>query len=82
MRCQEIALKKSYQFYTSATMNRSPDQNAPNYDRMYRLMPLIEHFRKSFKEVITLETCQAIDKTMFPFKGKHRAKMYMPKNIV
>ena len=32
-----------------------------------------------FKELVTPETLEAIDEMMVPFKGKHGAKMYMPK---
>ena len=52
----------------------------PNYDKLYKLKPLIKHFRDVFKGSVSPETMQAIDEMMIPFKGRHCAKHYMPKN--
>ena len=51
----------------------------PNFDKLYKLKPLIKHFRDVFKGSVSPETMQAIDEMMIPFKGRHGAKQYMPK---
>ena len=55
------------------------DASDPNYDKLYKIKPLIDHFRSCFKEAVTPETMQAIDEMMVPFKGRHGVKQYMPK---
>ena len=57
-------------------------QNSPDYNRMHKLQPLIDHLRNAFIESVTLETYMAVDEMMIPFKGRHSAKMYMPKKPV
>ena len=44
-------------------------QNLPNYNRMHKLQPLIDHFRNAFRESVRPETYMAIDEMMIPFKG-------------
>ena len=53
-----------------------------NHNKLHKIQPLIDHFRKKFKEVVVPETCQAVDEMMVSFKGHHSAKMYMPKKPV
>ena len=53
-----------------------------NHNKLYKVHPIIDHFRTVFKEVVIPETCRAIDEMMIPFKGHHGAKMYMPKKPV
>jgi hypothetical protein len=55
------------------------DPANPNYDKLFKLKPLIDHFRTVFKGSVTAETMQCIDEMMVPFKGRHGAKQYMPK---
>ena len=44
------------------------DKSSPDYDRLYKLRPLLDHFRTAFKDA---ETCQIIGEMMIPFHGKH-----------
>ncbi|CAB4042187.1 Hypothetical predicted protein [Paramuricea clavata] len=55
------------------------DPANPNYDKLFKLKPLIDHFRTVFKGLVTAETMQCINEMMVPFKGRHGAKQYMPK---
>lgn len=61
---------------------KMPGKDSPEYDRMFKLKPLLDHFRKVFADAVTPETCQAVDEMMVPFKGQHSAKVYMPKKPV
>ncbi len=45
-----------------------------SYDKLFKLKPLIDHFRKVFKGSLCPETMQSIDEMMIPFKGRHGAK--------
>ena len=51
-------------------------------NKLHKIQPMIDHFRKVFVETVIPETHQAIDEMMVPFKGRHSAKMYMPKKPV
>ncbi len=51
----------------------------PNYDKLFKVKPLINNFRRVFKGSVIPETMQAVDKMMIPFRGRHSAKQYMPK---
>ena len=55
------------------------DKNAPNYDRLYKIQPLITDLREIFKTLVPVETCQAIDEQMIPFKGANMARKCMTK---
>ena len=55
------------------------DASDPNYDKLHKIKPVIDHFRSCLKEAVTSETMQAIDEMMLPFKGRRGAKQYMPK---
>ena len=51
-------------------------------NKLHKIQPIIDHFRKVFTQTVVPETYQAIDEVMIPFKGHHGAKMYMPKKPV
>ena len=51
----------------------------PNFNKLFKLQPLIDHFRSKFKYVVEPETFMSIDEVMVAFKGRHSAKVYMPK---
>jgi hypothetical protein len=52
----------------------------PSYDKLHKLKPIIDHFRSCFKESVTPESMQSVDKMMVPFKARHGVKQYMSKN--
>jgi len=52
------------------------------FNRLFKLAPVLDHFRKAFKGAVLPETSQAIDEMIIPFKGKHGLKMYMPKKPI
>lgn len=62
--------------------NNMHAQNSPNYNRMHKLQPLIDHLGNVFVESVTHETCMAVDEMIIPFKGRHGAKMHMPEKPV
>lgn len=54
------------------------DRDSPNYDRLFKIRPLLSSFRKRCLE-ISNEEFQSIDEQMIPFKGRSHLKQYMPK---
>ena len=50
-----------------------------NFNKLFKLQPLIDHFCSKFKYVVEPETFVSIDEMMVSFKGRHSAKVYMPK---
>ena len=52
---------------------------SPHHNKLHKIQTIANHFKSKFKDTIAPETFQATDEMMVPFKGKHRAKMYMPK---
>ena len=55
------------------------ERGEPGYNRIYKLQPPIDKFRKNFKEKVLPETYHAIDEMMVAFKGRHGLKQYMQK---
>ena len=55
------------------------DKDSSDYDKMYKLLHLITYLHEKFQSSVETETCLAIDEQMVPFKGRHSAKVYMPK---
>ena len=55
------------------------DKDSPKHDKMYKLLPLVTYLRQKFQSSVETETCLAINEQMVPFKGRHSAKVYMPK---
>lgn len=55
------------------------DPKSPEYDRCYKISPLVTHFRHQFSNVVSKETCLAVDEQIIPFKGRHSLKRYCPK---
>ena len=66
-------------FHFNNNEDAAANPTDPNYDKLFKVKPLIDHFRRVFKGIVVPETMQAVDEMMIPFKGRHGAKQYMPK---
>lgn len=55
-----------------------PKFGTENYDRLYKLRPLIEKLNENFSKCYTPSGCLAIDESMVLFKGRSSMKQYMP----
>ncbi|KRZ52079.1 PiggyBac transposable element-derived protein 3 [Trichinella nativa] len=53
------------------------DRDDPNYDRLCKIRPLLEMFRKCCRETKN-EEMQCVDEQIIPYKGKHKLKQYLP----
>nr|XP_004209154.1 piggyBac transposable element-derived protein 2-like [Hydra vulgaris] len=59
--------------------NKMPDKDSSNYNKCYKVQPLIDHFRYIFSTLVNPETEMSIDEQVVPFKGAHSLKRYLPK---
>lgn len=50
----------------------------PNYDRLHKIRPMINHLKKKFKETFYPSRHLSVDESMIPFKGRSSMKQYMP----
>lgn len=53
------------------------DTNSPNYDRAYKIRPVMEHLNSSFQNALNNTKEQSIDEHMIKFKGHNVMKQYI-----
>ncbi|XP_050532911.1 piggyBac transposable element-derived protein 3-like [Daktulosphaira vitifoliae] len=58
--------------------NLQPNKNEINYDKLYKVRPLIDSLSKIFLHHYIPNKNQSIDESMIRFKGRHSIKQYMP----
>lgn len=58
--------------------NNMPKRGEPNFDKLYKIRPLIENINKNFKELFTPYRRMSVDESMVGFKGRTSLKQYMP----
>lgn len=57
-----------------------PNKNDPNYDKLYKIRPLLDILKMNFNKNYYKSENVAIDESMIKFKGRNYLKQYMPKN--
>ena len=62
-------------FYSNA-LQKNPGE--VGYNCLFKLQPIIYHFRHVFSTSVIPETMLAADEMMVAFKGRHKLKVYMP----
>lgn len=55
-----------------------PKPKTPEFDRLYKLRPLIKHLTDTFQSAFTPYRYLSIDESMCAFKGRTTLKQYMP----
>ena len=50
----------------------------PQYDRVWKIRPVIDVLSKTFLDVYTPHSSNSIDEAMIPFKGRSTLKQYLP----
>ncbi len=58
---------------------KMPDRSSPEYDRLYKIRPLLESIVPSFKSVYTPSMNISVDESIIGFKGRLSFIQYMPK---
>ncbi|CAK1590989.1 unnamed protein product [Parnassius mnemosyne] len=61
---------------------KEPNRNSPEYDKMYKLRPMIQELNKLFQQETGNSSKQSIDECMVKFKGRSSLKQYMPKKPI
>ncbi|CAJ0935546.1 unnamed protein product [Ranitomeya imitator] len=57
---------------------RCPARDDPNFDRLFKVRPVIEHFSKKFAEVYVPKRDICVDESLVHFKGRLRFRQYLP----
>jgi hypothetical protein len=55
-----------------------PPRNDQNYDKLYKIRPLLEMLSKTFKDCYMPSTVQSIDESTIRCKGRCSIHQYMP----
>ena len=69
-----------YNIYFNDNTQEIFDRIDPNYDRLYKIKPLLESIRKKCR-FIDSEERNCIDEQNIPFKGSKNLKQYLQKTI-
>ncbi|XP_035224253.1 piggyBac transposable element-derived protein 4-like [Stegodyphus dumicola] len=59
-----------------------PKRNDVNFDRLYKVRPLLDYLSKRFLDALHPSENQSIDESMIKFKGRSTIKQYMPKKPI
>lgn len=57
---------------------RMPRRGTPNYDKLYKIRPMLDHFKQVFRDTFTPGRSLAVDESMVAFTGRSSLKQYMP----
>lgn len=58
--------------------SKMPKKGQPNFDRLYKLRPLLDHINEIFKKMFSPSRYLSVDESMVRFKGRSSLKQYMP----
>ncbi|XP_051167290.1 piggyBac transposable element-derived protein 4-like [Leptopilina boulardi] len=58
--------------------NKVLEKSDPNYDRLFKVRPLVDHLNKKAQEIYSPSKVLAVDESMIKFKGRSSLKQYMP----
>ena len=57
--------------------SQQPSSEASNFDRMFKIGPLIDHLQSKVRRVPSCEFL-SVDEQIMPYKGNHSSKQYIP----
>ena len=60
--------------------NLIPSTDSADYNKCFKIQPLVDYIRAKFLATVVPETYLAVDEQMVPFKGASGLKRYLPKN--
>ena len=76
-----MSLRRFQQILRNLHLNdnsQMPQRDQPNFDRLYKVRPLLDFLNKRYKEVFYPNRNLSIDESMIGFKGRSTLKQYMP----
>nr|CAH7713898.1 unnamed protein product [Callosobruchus chinensis] len=59
-----------------------PSRESPNYDKLYKVRPVLDTLSKTFMNCYKPSKNQSIDESMIRFKGRSTLKQYMPQKPI
>lgn len=59
-----------------------PRKGEPNYDKLYKIRPLLESLSETYLKYYKPSEIQAIDESMVKFKGRSTLKQYNPMKLI
>ncbi|CAG4938221.1 unnamed protein product [Parnassius apollo] len=59
-----------------------PSRQSPNFDKLYKIRPLLNIIQKNFRANYKPSEKVAVDESMIKFKGRSSLKQYMPKKPI
>lgn len=59
-----------------------PNRGDPNFDKLYKVRPLLDHLSAKFSSLYKPGKYQSVDESMIRFKGRSSLKQYMPKKPI
>ncbi|XP_051170109.1 piggyBac transposable element-derived protein 4-like [Leptopilina boulardi] len=62
--------------------NNNLPKTQPNYDKLFKLRPLIDHLHEKIKVLYTPSKTLSVDESMLKFKGRSSLKQYMPQKPI
>lgn len=62
--------------------SKIPKKGQPNYDKLYKVRPLLNKLSETFSLYYNPTEHQSIDESMIRFKGRSTLKQYMPKKTI
>lgn len=61
---------------------KMPKRGEPEYDKLYKIRPVVNYMNTAFQKGAKNSTSQSIDECMVKFKGRSTLKQYMPNKPV
>jgi hypothetical protein len=55
-----------------------PEADSPDFDKLYKIRPLLDHLSRKYSELFAPSRFLSIDESMAAFKGRSTLKQYMP----
>lgn len=65
-----------------ADNSKIPTRNSKEYDKLYKVRPVLAKLSKTFSECYKPTQVQSVDESMIKFKGRSSLKQYMPKKPI
>ncbi|GFV68836.1 piggyBac transposable element-derived protein 4 [Trichonephila clavipes] len=62
--------------------NLMPKKSEKNFDKLYKVRPLLDHLSEMFLKVFKPGQKQSIEESMIKFKGRSSLKQYIPKKPI
>jgi len=69
--------QKLTQYIHVADRASEPAKDAPDFDALYKLRPVIDHVSATFQEMYTPSEFVSVDEAMIPYTGRKKIKQFM-----